>query len=233
MTQQEWVKTLMKSIILIMRKNNLSMDDVAFRYTINAAIDNYSLIYWDEEYKKNTNLFHNYELKSKKRFYHNVLMSKDAYEFIYKDREIKDGLHGEHLTPMSYTRKFLDDLIKEDCNGEELDNRIAFAFTDAKYCIITKNEKRILDGAKNFYDQNIVESFLEEYKNYRNISDREKTAYEQLIKEKSSTRTDGFGAIRLYLLKENGVEFKSWEGKSLEFGACLEYLKDGNYNLKI
>lgn len=58
-------------------------------------------------------------------------------------------LHGEHMTPQSYTRKKLNDLLTLELTDEELKDKIQYALSDAKLCIITKDESKILDGERS------------------------------------------------------------------------------------
>lgn len=249
-TQQEWVKDILFSIISLMKTNryNGNINDEGYRYTINGALDNYSQIYWCEESKKNINLYHKYN-KFGEHFYRNVLMSYNAYQEMKKFSENKElldiesknneikklckKLHGEHMTPQSYTRKKLNELLTLELTDEELRDKIQHALSDAKLCIITKDESKILDGAENPFSEEEIIEFLNVYKDYKNyktiddIPDDIKSDFTALPHK--SKRSNGFGSIRLYILLKNNVVFVNEKGKTQSFEECMKYLKDRNY----
>ena len=249
-TQQEWVKDILFSIISLMKTNqyNGDINDAGYKYTINGALDNYSQTYWDRENGENINLYHKYD-KFGKHFYRNVLMSKKAYKKMKdfsenkdlldiesKNKEIKKlckELHGEHMTPQSYTRKKLNELLTLELTDEELRDKIQHALSDAKLCIITKDESKILDGAENPFSEEEILEFLNVYKKYKNykkiddIPDDIKSDFTALPGK--SKRSNGFGSIRLYILLKNNVVFVNEKGKTQSFEKCMKYLTDGNY----
>jgi|GEM_PF-2955169 hypothetical protein len=243
-TQQEWVKDILFSIISLMKTNqyNGDINDEGYRYTINGALDNYSQTYWDRENGGNINLYHKYD-KFGKHFYRNVLMSYNAYQEMKKFSENKElldiesknneikklckKLHGEHMTPQSYTRKKLNDLLTLELTDEELKDKIQYALSDAKLCIITKDESKILDGEKKSFSKDEIIDFLNVYKNINGLPKVIESDFTDL-KDKSK-RSNGFGSIRLYILLKNNVVFVNEKGKTQNFKECMKYLKDGNY----
>lgn len=249
-TQQEWVKDILFSIISLMKTNqyNGNINDEGYRYTINGALDNYSQTYWCEESGKNINLYHKYN-KFGEHFYRNILMSKkarkkmkdfsenkDQLDIRSKNKEIKKlckELHGEHMTPQSYTRKKLNELLTLELTDEELRDKIQYALSDAKLCIITKEESKILDGAKKSFSIDEISEFLDVYKDYKQyekideIPDEIKLDFKTL--EGKSKKSNGFGSIRLYILQKNNVKFVNEEGTDQSFEECMKYLNDGNY----
>lgn len=241
-TQQEWVKDILFSIISLMKTNqyNGNINDEGYRYTINGALDNYSQTYWCEESGKNINLYHKYN-KFDEHFYRNILMSENAYKKMKKysdnknlldikskNNEIKKlckELHGEHMTPQSYTRKKLNELLTLELTDEELRDKIQHALSDAKLCIITKAESKILDGARKVYSEDEIIEFLNVYK----IPDDIKLDCTTLGGK--SKKSNGFGSIRIYILQKNNVIFVNEKGKKQSFDECIKYLKDGNYSI--
>ena len=136
-TQQEWVKDILFSIISLMKTNqyNGNINDEGYRYTINGALDNYSQTYWCEESKKNINLYHKYN-KFSEHFYRNILMSEKAYKKMDENSQNKNlnkELHGEHMTPQSYTRKKLNELLTLELTDEELRDKIQHALSEVKF----------------------------------------------------------------------------------------------------
>lgn len=244
-TQQEWVKNILFRIMKMMQEEqyNGDLSTEGYRYTINAAIDNYSQTYWDDEKKKNISVFHKYA-SFDTGIYRNILMSEKAYAYMCdyskkapdmdkraKDRakeKMKKALHGEHLTPQSYTRHRLNKLLHKQLTDQELRNGIESAFSDAKICIITKEESLILDGAKKTFSESEIRAFLSDYQKIRpDISkDVEK---EFLDLNGSSKKSNGSGSIRLYILWKNGVQFVDHDGEQKSFQECIDYLEDGNY----
>ena len=252
-TQQQWVKDILFSIISLMKTNqyNGNINDEGYRYTINGALDNYSQTYWDEENGKNISMFHKYD-KFDKRFYRNILMSKNAYDYMQnflenkhildmksKNEAIKEmnkELHGEHMTPQSYTRHKLNELLTMNLTDEELKDKIQYALSDAKLCIITKAESEILDGKYKKFSEDEINDFLIDYKeylkDYKNINklpNDMKLDFENLIDKHK--KSNGFGSIRLYILQKNNVVFVNEKGVKKNFNECMEYLKDGNYSI--
>lgn len=230
-TQQEWVKDILFSIISLMKTNryNGNINDEGYRYTINGALDNYSQTYWCEESGKNINLYHKYN-KFGEHFYRNILMSEKAYDIMIKNSQNKNlnkELHGEHMTPQSYTRKKLNELLTLELTDEELRDKIQHALSDAKLCIITKDESKILDGAKKSFSKDEIIDFLNVYKNINGLPKVIESDFTDL-KDKSK-RSNGFGSIRLYILLKNNVVFVNEKGKTQSFEECMKYLKDGNY----
>lgn len=230
-TQQEWVKDILFSIISLMKTNryNGNINDEGYRYTINGALDNYSQTYWCEESGKNINLYHKYN-KFGEHFYRNILMSEKAYDIMIKNSQNKNlnkELHGEHMTPQSYTRKKLNELLTLELTDEELRDKIQHALSDAKLCIITKDESKILDGAKKSFSKDEIIDFLNVYKNINGLPKVIESDFTDL-KDKSK-RSNGFGSIRLYILLKNNVVFVNEKGKNQSFEECMKYLKDGNY----
>lgn len=246
--QQQWVKDLMFNTIVFMSKNRYNGDflTTGYKYAINGAIDNYSLTYFDEKKGTNISMFQRYAYFDQ-GIYKNILMSKNAYEImsdstrVFQSRtetnnELKKELHGEHLTPQSYTRKllhqvYLDYSKNPSISEEELRRRIDYAFSDAKYCIITKNsEREYLDGKGKKYSKENINDFLRKYKIYKkDLSPREEDAFREM--EGKSCRTDGFGSLRLFILMENGVKFVNANGKKQSFEECMLYLEDENYTI--
>ena len=229
-TQQEWVKDILFSIISLMKTNqyNGNINDEGYRYTINGALDNYSQTYWCEESKKNINLYHKYN-KFSEHFYRNILMSEKAYKKMDENSQNKNlnkELHGEHMTPQSYTRKKLNELLTLELTDEELRDKIQHALSDAKLCIITKDESKILDGAKKSFSKDEIIDFLNVYKNIKGLPKVIESDFTDL-KDKSK-RSNGFGSIRLYILLKNNVVFVNEKGKTQSFEECMKYLKDGN-----
>lgn len=262
-TQQQWARDLMCNIIMLMHKNDYNGDlcSVGYRYTINGAIDNYSQTFWDEKEHKNVSMFHRYE-KFDAGIYKNVLLSKNAYdlmlEYTNKKKTINESdldkstkkvklsqlseeynlnkkLHGEHLTPQSYTRIILNEVFKQTLKQSRIDEtalkeRVDYAFSDAKLSIITKEESLILDGKGSIYSAKEIESFLSEYsKIYKDLPEYIKNDYRAL--EGKHKDRSGFGAIRLYLLIARGVVFVNDKGQTKTFAECMEYLKDENYTV--
>ena len=232
-TQQEWVKDILFSIISLMKTNqyNGNINDEGYRYTINGALDNYSQTYWCEESKKNINLYHKYN-KFSEHFYRNILMSEKAYKIMDENSQNKNlnkELHGEHMTPQSYTRKKLNELLTLELTDEELKDKIQYALSDAKLCIITKDESKILDGAKKSFSKDEIIDFLNVYKKINGLPKVIESDFMDL-KDKSK-RSNGFGSIRLYILQKNNVVFVNEEGTKQSFENCMKYLKDGNYSI--
>ena len=230
-TQQEWVKDILFSIISLMKTNqyNGNINDEGYRYTINGALDNYSQTYWCEESKKNINLYHKYN-KFSEHFYRNILMSEKAYKKMDENSQNKNlnkELHGEHMTPQSYTRKKLNELLTLELTDEELRDKIQHALSDAKLCIITKDESKILDGAKKSFSKDEIIDFLNVYKNINGLPKVIESDFMDL--KGKSKRSNGFGSIRLYILLKNNVVFVNEKGKTQSFEECMKYLKDGNY----
>lgn len=167
-SQQDWVKELMFHFVTTMGDCNGDMLDVGYSYTINAAIDNYSLIYRVND--KNINLFQQRYVKAfRKGYYRKNILSKNAYEKLTEVREsnedLKGILHGEHLTPNSYIRRQLNDmLVRGYSRNDNVDNRIKdrikLLFSNSKICIIDKEEKKILDQSGRKYTQEDIDSFL-------------------------------------------------------------------------
>ena len=238
-TQQEWVEDILFSIISLMKTNqyNGDINDEGYRYTINGALDNYSQTYWDREKGKNISLYHKYN-KFDEHIYRNVLMSKNAFEIMKnnsQNRNLNKELHGEHMTPQSYTRKKLDELLTLELTDEKLRDKIQHALSDAKLCIITKAESKILDGKEKFFSKDEIIDFLNVYKDYKQykeideIPDEIKLDFTTL--EGKSKKSNGFGSIRLYILQRNNVVFVNEEGTKQSFESCMKYLKDGNYSI--
>lgn len=232
-TQQEWVKDILFSIISLMKTNqyNGDINDEGYRYTINGALDNYSQIYWCEESKKNINLYHKYN-KFSEHFYRNILMSEKAYKKMDENSQNKNlnkELHGEHMTPQSYTRKKLNELLTLELTDEECRDKIQHALSDAKLCIITKDESKILDGAENPFSEEEILEFLNVYKKINGLPKVIESDFMDL--KGKSKRSNGFGSIRLYILLKNNVVFVNEKGKTQNFEECMKYLKDGNYYL--
>ncbi|WP_294208812.1 hypothetical protein [uncultured Solobacterium sp.] len=236
-TQQEWVKDILFSIISLMKTNqyNGDINDEGYRYTINGALDNYSQTYWYREKGKNISLYHKYN-KFDEHIYRNVLMSKNAFEIMKnnsQNRNLNKELHGEHMTPQSYTRKKLNELLTLELTDEELREKIQHALSDAKLCIITKDESKILDGAENPFSEEEIIDFLNVYASYKkyksinDIPDDIKSDFTALPGK--SKRSNGFGSIRLYILLKNNVVFVNEKDKTQTFEECMKYLKDGNY----
>jgi hypothetical protein len=230
-TQQEWVKDILFSIISLMKTNqyNGDINDEGYRYTINGALDNYSQTYWCEESKKNINLYHKYN-KFSEHFYRNILMSEKAYKKMDENSQNKNlnkELHGEHMTPQSYTRKKLNELLTLELTDEELRDKIQHALSDAKLCIITKDESKILDGAKKSFSKDEIIDFLNVYKKINGLPKVIESDFMDL--KGKSKRSNGFGSIRLYILLKNNVVFVNEKGKTQSFEECMKYLKDGNY----
>ena len=208
---------------------NGNINDEGYRYTINGALDNYSQTYWCEESGKNINLYHKYN-KFGEHFYRNILMSEKAYDIMIKNSQNKNlnkELHGEHMTPQSYTRKKLNELLTLELTDEELRDKIQHALSDAKLCIITKDESKILDGAKKSFSKDEIIDFLNVYKNINGLPKVIESDFTDL-KDKSK-RSNGFGSIRLNILLKNNVVFVNEQGKTQSFEECMKYLKDGNY----
>jgi hypothetical protein len=232
-TQQEWVKDILFSIISLMKTNqyNGNINDEGYRYTINGALDNYSQTYWCEESKKNINLYHKYN-KFSEHFYRNILMSEKAYKIMDENSQNKNlnkELHGEHMTPQSYTRKKLNELLTLELTDEELKDKIQYALSDAKLCIITKDESKILDGAKKSFSKDEIIDFLNVYKKINGLPKVIESDFMDL--KGKSKRSNGFGSIRLYILQKNNVVFVNEEGTKQSFENCMKYLKDGNYSI--
>lgn len=232
-TQQEWVKDILFSIISLMKTNryNGNINDEGYRYTINGALDNYSQTYWCEESGKNINLYHKYN-KFGEHFYRNILMSEKAYDVMIKNSQNKNlnkELHGEHMTPQSYTRKKLNDLLTLELTDDELKAKIQYALSDAKLCIITKDESKILDGAKKSFSKDEISEFLHVYKKFNELPKEIESDFKDL--KGKSKRSNGFGSIRLYILQKNNVVFVNERGKTQSFEECMKYLKDGNYSI--
>ncbi|MBR3533307.1 MAG: hypothetical protein IKN80_05430 [Clostridiales bacterium] len=237
-SQQDWVKDLMYLFVTTMGNCNGDMLDVGYSYTINAAIDNYSLIYRVND--KNINLFQQRYVKAfRNEYYKNIILSKDAYEQLKEvgdsNEDLKRVLHGEHLTPNSYIRRQLNDiLVSDDWHKDNMDNRIKdrieLLFSNSKICIITKREKSFLDQAGRKYTQQDIDSFLK-YIKEKGITLREgaEDLYKNLVNE--YTKTSGLGTIRLYLLMiKESVPFVDSEGKPMEYEAAYKWLTDGDYS---
>lgn len=246
-SQQEWVKDIIFSIISLMKTNDYNGDIATegYKYTINGAVDNYSQTYWDQDKQKNISMFHRYN-KFGVRFYRNILMSQNAYKCMLEfskeepnmDKQTKKDaiklmnkkLHGEHLTPQAFTRHKLNELLKESLTDDELMDRIQYAFSDAKLCIITKNESDILDGKGKVFSEEDINAFLEEYKALH--TDMSKQMQDDFLALKGlRMKSNGFGSIRLYILMKNKVRFVNDTGDEKSFKDCLDYLEDGNYIL--
>lgn len=250
--QQQWVKDIIFSIIRQMQKKeyNGDFDTVGYTYTINAALDNYPQIYWNESKKQNVGMFHMYHKFAEKegRIYQNVLMSKEAYNCMkhfseenFKDpkqrdaakKELAKKLHGEHLTPQSYTRHKLNDLLNstKELPDEELKEKIQYALADSKLCIITKNESKNLDGASKRFSKKEIQNFLDAYEKSSGSSITEDMKLDFWNLEGKLKKSFGFGSIRMYVLLENGVIFVNDKGEKKSFKECIEYLNDGNYSV--
>ena len=174
-------------------------------------------------------------------------MSQKAYEYMYdfSKRELdmdkqskikainkmKKDLHGEHLTPQSYTRHKLNKLLRKNLTDEELRNEIQYAFSDAKLCIITKEESMsFLDGKGNTFSESEINAFLSDYKKiHPDISKDIETDFLDL--NGKLKKSNGFGSIRLHILWKNGVQFVNNDGEKKSFKECIDYLEDGNYVL--
>lgn len=247
-TQQEWAKDIMFSIISLMKENKYNGDffTEGYRYTINAALDNYSQTYWDSNKQKNISMWHRYAYFSK-GIYRNILMSQKAYEYMYDfskralgmdkkskkkaAEKMKKDLHGEHLTPQSYTRYQLNRLLQKNLTDQELRNEIKYAFSDTKICITTKEESMsFLDGAGNIFSESEINAFLSDYKKiHPDISKDMETDFLDL--KGKTKKSNGFGSIRLHILLKNGVQFVNNDDKKMTFKECIDYLEDGNYVL--
>ncbi|MBR4005860.1 MAG: hypothetical protein IKI90_08440, partial [Treponema sp.] len=101
---------------------------------------------------------------------------------------------------------------------------IDHAFTHAKYCILTKEESRLLDGAGQKFSNDEIEKILSEYKK---LPKEEEDDYRNI--EGKSKKSSGFGAIRLFVLQNAKVEFVNSSGEEQSFGDCVAYLEDGKY----
>lgn len=162
-----------------------------------------------------------------------------------KQSELKDSynldtkLHGEHLTPMSYTRSLLNRALVEyikdhSLTEDELRKKIDYAFKDARICIISKEEqndqKEILDGKGRKFSKEDVEAFLAEYKKvYPDLPSYVESDFREVIEKPS--RDNGFGSLRLFVLMKNGVKFVDAKGEIKTFEECMAYLKDDNYSI--
>ncbi|MBR0484550.1 MAG: hypothetical protein IJJ69_07230 [Oscillospiraceae bacterium] len=249
--QQQWVKDLMFYLISSIKEYNAvkekdldakglkakGLKAKGYIYTIQAAADNYATIYWHEKEEKNINIYPagRYGSKFKAGYYNNVLMSKKAYDLLCEflkgkksENELKKNLHGEHLTPMSYTIGKLNNLIDKNLTDDEIKKEIDYAFSDAKYCIITKEEQHLLDGAKQNYTTDEIETFLSEYKEIHTaLPDYVESDFRELEGERK--QSFGFGAIRLFIMHNHGVNFVDANGNLKSFKECIEYLEDDNY----
>ncbi len=237
---QEWVKDIMFAIIRQMQNEQYNGDlcTEGYKYTINGAIDNYSQVFYDAKKDRNINLFHQYN-KFASGLYNNILMSEDAYKILkdfcslskedQKKSDLNKKLHGEHMTPQSYTRHKLNELLPATTlTNTMLEEKIDHAFLGAKLCIITKEEERkYLDGAQLKYDDITVSNFLDVYKKSRSLSTDIETDFRQL-KDKS-IKSYGYGQIRLYILNQKGVQFVDSAGNVKKLDECFDYLENGNY----
>lgn len=237
-SQQDWVKDLMLHIILTLRGyNDGDMFSTGYGYSINGAIDNYTLIYYDEKKGKNIGLYQNYYKNYCNGNYKNVLLSKKAFELLSnaektncKIENEKKVFHGEHMTPMSYTRRFLNDLLdqKDVLSVEELKEKVDFAFTHAKFVIITKEEQQILDGKNKRYTKQEIEEFLEKFRTIKKVLSNE-TEEAYIALENYPKKSYGFGAIRLFSMLSNGVIFVDSTGKEKTFEECISYLENTDF----
>ncbi len=243
--QQQWVKDILFIIIKLMKRNHYNGDfaKVGYTYTINAALDNYPQVYWDKKNNMNIGMFHKYH-KFGEGIYRNVLMSKEAYDYMSafasksfientdEKNNLKKKLHGEHLTPQSYSRHKLNEIVtsKKKISDKELKEKIQYALSDSKICIITKEECKILDGKGKRFSKDEIRDFLDEYELYRNpIPENMKSDFDNL--DGKLKKTFGFGSIRLYVLLKNGVKFVNDKGEEKSFKECIEYLEDGDYTI--
>lgn len=168
---------------------------------------------------------------------------EDAKGKLLPPEQLNKQLHGEHLTPQSYSRRILNDLLESlqqksnPIDLERIDKVIELAFLDCKICIITKEESDILDGSGNNYsddDMKEIEKYIEKigekkdiYKSVEFIGACKKL--KETGKKGSRKKTDGFGSIRMFLLEREGVKFVDSDGKELE--DCLDYLNDGVFTI--
>lgn len=239
-SQQEWVKDLMFYIISSLQTYNADdMFSTGYGYTINAAIDNYTLTYYDEKENKNIGLYQRYYKNYISGNYRNVLLSKKAFDLLSEASDcnlskIEDEnkvFHGEHLTPMSYTRRFLNSLLdeKDHLSEAELKARIRFAFSQSKFCIITKEESMLLDGKEKKYSRQEIDEFINEYRMIKKISKETENIYREL--EGKPKKSYGFGAIRMWSMNKGGVEFVDYKGNAKTFSECLAYLEDNVYKI--
>ena len=238
-SQQDWVKDLMFHFVTTMGDCNGDMLDVGYSYTVNAAIDNYSLIYRVDG--KNINLFQQrYGNAFRKKYYKNIILSCNAYDQLMKVRDsnedLKGILHGEHLTPNSYIRRQLNDLIvrgysRNDNVDKIVKDIINMLFSNSKICIIDKEEQKILDQAGRKYTKKEIDDFLQDIKKSGvALPEGAEALYKDL--ENKYTKTSGLGAIRLYLLMVKGrVEFVNSEGVSKDYVDAYKWLTDGDYSM--
>lgn len=246
-SQQEWVRDLMHYMVKNMDRYNGDMLNVAYKYTINAAVDNYSLVYRvsDSVPEKNVNLFHNrYTANFKKGFYRHVILSEKAYKMLKNasDNEVRDDLrsklHGEHLTPNSFIIKELNELVGKDLDS--LRERIEYIFSNAKICIITQDEQLILDGTddsghlKKYNAIEITEFWIAYEKILASHSDcisvrLNKEDFDKLVG--CYKKDSGYGSIRAWLLMREQVKFVDSFGNPFEFSGVLRYLSDNNYTI--
>lgn len=153
-------------------------------------------------------------------------------------KENVKNLHGEHLTPQSYTRKILNNLLLNLQNGstmtnEDIEAEIGYAFRDCKICIITKDESLHLDGKNNNYEKEEIEEILKELNNeYPLYSDKYENDCRSLYNNKLNKKSNGFGSIRIKVLMKNKVKFVDSTGKTQEVEDILKYLNDGNFTIQ-
>lgn len=230
-SQQEWVKDLMVYIISSLREyKDGDMFSKGYKYSINGAIDNYTLTFYDEQKGENISLYQRYYKNFKDGKYKNILLSKKAFDELSNAKgKIEDEnkkFHGEHMTPMSYTIRFLNELLdQKELSEKELRAKVDFAFTHAKLIIITKDEKEILDGKNKRYTSQEIEEFLKALK--EPISSEIEDVYKAL--EYKPKKSYGFGAIRLFIMQKEGVVFVDSEGHEKTFEECISYLENENY----
>ena len=233
-SQQEWVKDLMVYIISSLREyKDGNMFSKGYRYSITGAIDNYTLTFYNEEKGKNISLYQRYYKNFIDGNYKNVLLSKKAFEELSdakeKNQPIEDEkkkFHGEHMTPMSYTLRFLNELLdQKELLEEELIKKVDFAFSHAKLIVITKEEQKILDGKNKRYKSQEIEEFLKALK--KSLTSEIEDVYKAL--ENKPKKSYGFGAIRLFSMQKEGVVFVDSEGHEKTFEECMDYLENENY----
>ena len=242
-SQQEWVKDVIFHIIQTMNKYNGDMSTTGYTYGIKGFIDQYSIILRTKD-DENISLFQSYLSNFKKGYFEHVLMSKAAYEILREcaegklkmtSEQLKKKLHGEHMTPMAYTRLHLNELVKNKntLSKEEIKKGIDYAFTHAKYCLITKEESVLLDGKGCVFSSEEIRDFLKVYKTiHPNLSQKEENDYIELKGKKKSCF--GFGAIRLFALQKSKnpkVVFVDSKGNTKGFSECVANLEDENHNV--
>lgn len=212
------------------------LNDEAYKYVLKAFADKYSNSFFDENGKIFNMYWNSFSKENINLVFESIIVTEAALKKVNEilinttnktqfGKDLGQVLHLEHLTPMSYSRRKLNSLNKDDIDYASVKE----CFKYAAIALITKKEAKLLDSKKE--GGIVTTNDIEELKKFK-VPNEEICEAEKLKKDNMSLKDNGNGLLRLVHLYNKGVTFVNLNNSPIDLDCLVNMLINNNFKIR-